>query len=63
MKITELNDLQREYIDLVLCVKLEERTKEQNERVKFLYDELKKRGQLTKTIRLTRELRNLKAGQ
>lgn len=57
MKITELNDLQKEYIDILLHVKLEKRTNEQNERVKFLYNELRKRGQLTKTIRLINELR------
>ena len=57
MKIAELNDLQKEYIDIILHVKLEERTSEQNERVKFLCNELRKRGQLTKTIRLLRELR------
>jgi uncharacterized protein (UPF0335 family) len=57
MKISELNDLQREYIDLVLHGKLEERTKEDNDRIKFLYNELRKRGLLTNTIRQIRQLR------
>ncbi len=58
MKISELNDLQREYINLVLGVKLEMRTKECNDRIKFLYNELRKRGLLTNTIRLIRQLRD-----
>ncbi len=58
MKISELNDLQREYIDLVLHGELGIQSKERNERVKFLCNELRKSGKLTNTIRLIRQLRN-----
>lgn len=58
MKITELDDLQREYIDIVLHSEVGKCTKERNERVKFLCNELRKRGKLTNTIRLIRQLKD-----